>query len=197
VDCSRSDEETIKRWIYLTCKKEGVFVDGVSCGKLAAYCTYDMARISKETEKLLCYLTATEQTRLTDEIIDNLVYPDAEYKIYELSGALAKKNYNEFMKIIKELSVKGFNETSLLSSLASYFRTLYETSLLSGSDRDVAAAMGIKEYAAKKNREQCAKFKKGDLLLIYESIYGAISDIKSGKLTPPSALKWVTARLFF
>ena len=59
VDCSRSDEETIKRWIYLTCKKEGVFVDGVSCGKLAAYCTYDMARISKETEKLLCYLTAT------------------------------------------------------------------------------------------------------------------------------------------
>ena len=101
------------------------------------------------------------------------------------------------MKIIKELSVKGFNETSLLSSLASYFRTLYETSLLSGSDRDVAAALGIKEYAAKKNREQCSKFKRGDLLLIYESIYGAISDIKSGKLTPPSALKWVTARLFF
>ncbi len=197
VDCGKADEETIKKWIYVTCKREGVFTDGVTCGKLAAYCTCDMSRVSKETEKLLCYCQATEVTRLTDEIVDALVYPDAEYKIYELANAISRKNYSAFMTIMKDLQTKGFNETSLLSSLASYFRGLYETSLCVGSDKEVAATLGIKEYAAKKNREQAVKFGKTALKALYEDVYGAISGIKCGKLTPQSALKLVTAKLFF
>ena len=196
VDCSKSDEETIKRWIYLTAKKAGVYADGVTCGKLAAYCNYDMSRISKETEKLLCYCEATESTRITDETVDALVYPDTEYKFYELTNAISRKNYSAYVKILSELSVKGNNETQLLSSMSSYFRNLYECSLLK-SDRDAATVLGIKEFAAKKNREQAAKFPKGELLRLYNEVYGAISDVKCGKLTPAGALKTVTARLFF
>ncbi len=157
----------------------------------------DMARIANETEKLLCYCTAENITRLTDEIVDMLVYPDSEYKIYELANALSRKNYSSFIKIVKELSTKGFNETSLLSSLASYFRGLYECLVMHGSEREIATALGIKEYAVKKNREQALKFEKGELLRLYDGIYGAISEIKCGKATPQSALKAVTAKLFF
>lgn len=197
VDCSRSDEETIKRWIHGTCKRAGLYVDGVTCGKLASYCVYDMARVAQETEKLLGYCAAVGATRLTDEIVEELVYPDAEYKIFELANALARKNYSTYMRVIKDLSTRGFNETSLLSSLASYFKGLYETSLCKGSDQEVAIALGIKEYAARKNREQAAKFGKRRLLQLYNDVYGAISDVKCGVLTPASALKAVTARLFF
>ena len=49
VDCARADEETIKKWIYVTCKREGVFADGITCGKLASYCVFDMSRIAMET----------------------------------------------------------------------------------------------------------------------------------------------------
>ena len=197
VDCARSDEETIKKWIYVTCKRAGVYADGITCGKLASYCVFDMARIAMETEKLLGYCAATGLDRLTDETVEALVYPDSEYKIYELANALARKNYSAFMKIVKDLSTRGFNETSLLSSLANYFKGLYETSVSKGSDKEVAAALGIKEYAARKNREQAAKFSKAELLSLYEGVYGAISDIKCGVLTPDAALKTVTARLFF
>lgn len=197
VDCARSDEETIKKWIYGTCKRAGVYADGVTCGKLANYCVYDMARIAQETEKLLGYCVAVGEQRLTDELVDELVYPDAEYKIYELANALARKNYSTYMRVIKDLSTRGFNETSLLSSLASYFKGLYETSLCKGSDQDVATALGIKEYAARKNREQAAKFGKELLLELYNATYGAISAIKCGEITPASALKTVTAKLFF
>ena len=197
VDCSRSDEETIKKWIYVTCKRAGVYADGITCGKLASYCVFDMSRIAMETEKLLGYCAATGKERLTDEIVDGLVYPDSEYKIYELANALARKNYSEYMKVIKDLSTRGFNETSLLSSLASYFKGLYEVSLCRGGDKEVATALGIKEYAAKKNREQAAKFAKGELLALYSGVYQAISDIKCGVLTPSAALKTVTAKLFF
>lgn len=197
VDCSKSDEETIKKWIFLTCKREGVMADGITCGKLAAYCVFDMARISKETEKLLTYCLASGATRLTDDIVEELVYPDSEYKIYELANALSKKNYSEYMKILNDLSTQGFNETTLLSALASYFRGLYEVSLARGSDQEIAALLGMKEYAVKKNREQAAKFKKAELLSLYEAVYSAISRIKCGELTAPSALKAVTAKLFF
>ena len=197
VDCARADEETIKKWIYVTCKREGVYADGITCGKIASYCIFDMSRISKETEKLIGYCKASGIDRLTDEIVDGLVYPDSEYKIYELANALARKNYSEYMKITADLSTRGFNEISLLSSLASYFKGLYEASECKGSDKEVAAALGIKEYAAKKNREQAAKFTKEELLNLYNAVYGAISAIKCGELTPASALKTVTARLFF
>lgn len=197
VDCSRADKETIKRWIYLTCKKSGIYADGVTCDKLAAYCIYDMSRIASETEKLLLYMQSTGQTRLTDEIVEFLVYPDSEYKIFELTAALSRKNYSEFMKIINDLSVKGYNETALLSTLVSYFRNLYETSLLQGSDKEVATVLGVPEFVAQKNREQAAKFSKGALEKIYQTVYRAVSDIKCGVLTPSAALKMVIARLFF
>ena len=197
VDCARSDEETIKKWIVITCKRAGVYTDGITAGKLASYCVYDMARIANETEKLLGYCEAAKIERLTDEIVDGLVYPDSEYKIYELANALSRKNYSAYMKVLKDLSTRGFNETLLLSSLASYFKNLYETSLCRGGDKEVAAALGIKEYAARKNREQAAKFGKEKLLELYDAVYGAISSIKCGEIAPASALKAVTAKLFF
>ena len=197
VDCSRSDEETIKRWIYLTCKKAGVYADGITCGKLASYCIFDMSRIAKETEKLLTYCEVKGETKLTDELVDALVYPDSDYKIYELANAIARKNYSAFMKVAKDLSVQGYNENALLSALTSYFKGLYETSLCRGSDREVAATLGIKEYAAKKNREQAAKFTKEELFGLYETLYNAVNGMRGGQLSPDGAMKMVTMRLFF
>lgn len=197
VDCGKSDEETIKKWIYLTCKKEGVYADGVTCGKLASYCVLDMARVSKETEKLLCYCLAQGVSTLTDEIVDALVYPDAEYKMYELSNAIARKNYSEFMNISLDLASKGYNELSILSALSAYYKDLYEVTLLRGSDREIANVLGLKEFAVKKRREQANALGKDKLLQTYEGLYTAISCIKSGKMTPESALKTATLRLFF
>ena len=156
-----------------------------------------MSRVSKETEKLLCYCKAKGVDRLTDELVDALVYPDSEYKTYELANAIARRNYSEFMKIVADLSTKGFNELALLSSLASYFQKLYEVSLMRGSDKEIALALGMKEFAVKKNREQVAKFGRGEVFRCFEEIYGAISSVKCGKLTPHAALKTVTVRLFF
>ena len=197
VDCGRSDEETIKRWIAITCKRAGIYADGITCGKIASYCVNDMSRISKETEKLVAYCTAQGEERLTDAIVEGLVYPDSDYKIYELANALARKNYSEYMKIVRDLTTRGFNEAALLSALVSYFKGLYETSLCKGGDKEVAATLGIKEYAAKKNREQAAKFTKEELLATYQAVFDAVSGIKGGMLTPAGAFKMVTARLFF
>ena len=197
VDCGRSDEETVKKWIFVTCKRAGVYADGIVCGKIFSYCIGDMSRISKETEKLLIYCEAKGLTKLTDEVVDEIVYPDSEYKIYELSSAVSRKNYGEYVKIMRELSSKGFDEAALLATLAAHFKGLYEVSQMRGGDREIAAALGMKEFSVKKNREQAAKFGKEKLLYLYESVFAAISGFKCGELTQSAALKLVTAKIFF
>ena len=197
VDCARADEETIRKWIYLTCKKEGVYIDGASCERLTAYCVSDMSRVSKETEKLLCYCQAKSVTHLTDEIIDMLVYPDSEYKIYELATALAKRNYGAFIKISEELSTKGFTEHAQLSSLVGYFKNVYDCSLLPGTEKEIASALGLREYGVKKNREHAKQLGAKNTLYLYETTYTAMSNIKCGKRTPQSAMQEVIAQLFY
>lgn len=197
VDCGRANEETVKKWIYVTAKRAGVYADAVTCGKIAAYCTADMSRIEKETEKLLTYARGTGADRITDEMVDEVVYPDSEYKIYELANALSRKNYSSYMRILKELSSKGFDELSLLSSLVYHFKGLYEVSVTRGTDREVASALGLREYAVKKNREQAQKLGKAEVLRCYRRVNEAIGAVKSGELTPASALEKVTAGLVF
>ncbi|MBQ8884844.1 MAG: DNA polymerase III subunit delta [Clostridia bacterium] len=197
VDCGRADEETIKKWIYVTAKRAGLYIDGVTCGKLVAYCTLDMARVAKETEKLITYARATGSDRITDETVDEVVYPDSEYKIYELATALSRKNYSAYMRILKELLTKGFDELSLLSSLVYHFKGLYEVVVSRGTDREIATALGMKEYAVRKSREQAQKLGKAEVLRCYRLVNGAIGAVKSGELTPPSALDKVTASLLF
>lgn len=197
VDCARADEESVKKWIYVTAKRAGVYVDGVTCGKLASYCTTDMSRISKETEKLLTYCTCNGLNRITDELVDEIVYPDAEYKIYELSGALSRKNYTSFVKIANDLQAKGFDELALLSSLCYHFRDLYDCATTKGTNAEAAAALSMREFAVKKNREQTAKLGTSEALKCYRLLYEKISAVKSGACTPPSAWKTTVAQLFF
>jgi hypothetical protein len=66
-----------------------------------------------------------------------------------------------------------------------------------GSDGEIAVALGTKEYAVKKSREQAAKFTKENILEYYNTVYEAISALKCGEITPQGALKAVTAKLFF
>lgn len=196
VDCNRSDEETLKKWIHLTCKRAGVFIDGLTCGLLAAYCLCDMSRVSKETEKLLTICEARGETRITDEMVAENVYPDAEYKIYQLANAILAKNYAEYIKILEDLSAKNYDAVSLLSSLASAFKTLYDVTTTKGSDKEVATALSLNEYAVKKNRTMAAKMDKDGIWTTYQDLYESICQIKCGEITPQSALKLTTVRLF-
>lgn len=197
VDCSRADPETIKKWIYLTCKKEGVFADGITSGKIAEYCVLDMSRIAKETEKLLVYCKVKNIQTLTDELVDEVVYPDSEYKIFELSTAVLRQNYGGYAKILNELLTKGFDELSLLSSLSYAFKTAYEVSSTKGSDKEIASALSLNEYVVKKNREQAARFGREAVYAVYQRIYDAVCRVKSGELSPAGALNAVTSAIFF
>jgi DNA polymerase III delta subunit len=148
-------------------------------------------------EKLLTVVLANGEKRISDELVDDIVYPDTEYKIYELSNALSSKNYTQFMKIATELKGKGYDELSLLSNLCFHFRDVYDVAKSVGTDKEVANALNMREYAVKKNRMIASKIGAEKVGEYYQMVFDAITGIKSGGYTPSSAWQLVVGRLFF
>jgi DNA polymerase III delta subunit len=193
VDCAKTDGETVTKWAYLTFKRAGIAAQVDACEAIAAYCLNDMARVSVEVEKLIEYSSGT----ISKADVDEMVFKDADYRVYEMTGALARKNYNLFTQVMYDLLSKSYDENFILASLLSYFKNLLTITESNMSDKQLADALKMKEYGVKKSREQADAIGKKRLLDFVQTIYSLIADIKSGKLTPVGALSIATQKVFF
>lgn len=194
VDCGKAEPESVVRWAYIRFKRAGIVCSTAACENLAAYCVYNMSRVSVEVQKLIDYKGSGE---LTMAEIDNLVYKDADYRIYEMTNAVSRRDFTKYCIISADLKSKGFDEISILNGLFSYFRTLLSASSSPLSDSQYARENGLKEYAVKKNREQAYMIGEDSLQSYVNLIYKSISEVKSGLITPVSALQICENTIFF
>ena len=194
VDCNRADEEQVARWIFVTLKRGGVQADSSLCVTIARWCLCNMSRVSLEVEKILIYKGGGV---LTEEEAEELVYKDADYRIYEMTGAVASKNYTQFMLAAQELTSKGMDEISVLNSLFSYLRNIVTAATFKGSDSELSNILGMKEYGVKRGREQARAMGVERAKTLAGNIYAAIADVKCGLLTADSAYKMVCSQIFF
>lgn len=194
VDCNRAELDTVTKWAYLTLKRAGITAATATCEAIASYCLCDMARVSVEVEKLIVYKGSGELTR---EEVDALVYKDADFRMYELNNAAAAGNYTKFCVIADELVQKSGDEAYLLSGLFNYFKNLLTISETGGTNAELALLLKMKEYGVKKGREYADIMGAERLKNLVAYIYGAISDMKSGRITPQSAFQSVENAIFF
>ena len=195
VDCGKADEETVLRWIYTQFRRAGVRADTDCCERVMHYCLGDMSRIAGETEKLIAY--AGQGGAVSPEDVDAVVYKDAEYKTYEMTGAFGAGNYAKFLSVQRELMEKGADEGAVLNALCAYLRNLLEILLLKKSDAETARTLGMNEYAVKMSRRQANAVGAARGRACWEYGYAAISGVRSGELTAPAALLKVNAQLFY
>ena len=141
VDCNRLDKNSAIKWIESYCNKRGVDVDRLCCDRIATYCLNDMARIAVETQKLLDY------GKIDLDSINLLVHRDAEYVVYDLSGAIADKNAERALSIYRGLLARGEDERGLFGLLYSFYRRVYYVKTSDFSSDDVAAYLGVKSGA--------------------------------------------------
>lgn len=194
VDCGKAEPESVARWAYISFKRAGIVCSAASCENLAAYCVYNMSRVAVEVQKLIDYKGSGE---LTMAEIDDLVYKDADYRIYEMTNAVARRDFSKYCTISADLKSKGYDEISILNGLFSYFRTLLSAISSPLSDSFYASENGMKEFAVKKNREQADMIGASNLENYLNLIYKSIAEVKIGLLTPVSALQVCENALFF
>ena len=196
VDCGKADEETVTKWVYLTLKRAGVTASVETCALVARYCLCNMSRVALETEKIIDY-KGNDKSELTKDEAEALVYKEADYRIYEMTNAVARRDFGKFLSVQSELCRKNGDETALLSGLFSYFKNLLTAVASDMSDAELAKLLKMKEYGAKKTREQARAIGYGKLKNYVTYLYSAVSDIKSGITAPWIALENVNNKIFF
>lgn len=194
VDCNKTDEETVAKWAYLTMKRAGVPSTVEACEAIAQYCLCDMARVSREVEKLIEW---SKGAQVTKAAVDELVYKDADFRVYQMTNAVSRKDYSTFAEICYDLLSKGFDENALLASLLNYFKNLLFISCSNASDKELSATTKMTEYGVKKSREQARAIGKDRLMELVGSLYSYVSSFRGGLITAEGALSSAVARIFF
>lgn len=195
VDCARAGEETLQKWLFSLQRRAGLVPEADAVGLMVRYCALNAARLKTETEKLKCLLG--EGGRVTRQVVEEHIERDVEYKIYELTQAASRKNFNAFSQILNDLLRKGYDENAVLSALASHFKTLAEIEGMRGSDASVAKTLGMNAYAVQKDRELLSLFPKGRAQRLYLEIYTLLCNMRSGLCTKSGALTAARAKIFF
>lgn len=194
VDCGKADVDTVSKWVYITLRRAGINTTTACCECVAEYCLCDMARVSVEVQKLIDY---KKEGTLTREEVDELVFKDADYRIYELTGAAARRDFTKFCEIADELQKKAGDEVFLLNGLFNYFKNLLTILSSRESDSELSKLLKMKEYGVKKSREQAERIGQNRLEVWVDYIYSRIADMKCGKITPQSAVQTVQNAIFF
>ncbi len=195
VDCAKEDEPMLSKWVFGMCKRAGIVADGDAAVLLVRFCNYDAARMALELNKLALLLGPGG--RMTRAVVEENVAKDVEYKLFELTDAVARKNQTDFCVILSDLLEKGYDESAVLSVLTNYFGTLREVSNMKGSDEDVAKALGMKRYPVQKNREAAAAMGAARVDEMYLACYRLGADMRSGLIGKSGALSAAVAKIFF
>ncbi len=180
VDCKKADLSLLVKWIKAETSKFNVSIDGQTAQTLAEYCLSDMTRIETETKKLVSYVGDGGTISKSD--LDDMVARDTDYKIYEMTDYIAKKKFDLALNVIKDMSLKGESGQRVLSSVYNYFRKLLHAGISGKTSGELATALGVKEYPAKKLLEQAKSFKKKSLKNAVDRLTDADFSIKSGKV---------------
>ena len=153
VDCNKLDKQSIIKWIVSLGRRKHVAIDNLCADRIASYCLQDMSRVAVETQKLIDY------GEVTLESIEMLVHKDAEYAIFDLSGAIANKNASRAMEIYRGLVARGEEPRALFALIYNFYRRVYYVKTSSFSTEEIAAYLGVKPASVGFARETAERYK--------------------------------------
>lgn len=189
VECSKQDTALLVRWIKAECNKANVSIDGESAKLIADYCLSDMTRIETETKKLISY--AINDGEITKRVVEEMVARDNEFKIYELTDYIGKKKFDMALFVIKDMLSKGESMQRIMVSVYNYYRRLLLVAISNKTVGELATALNIKEFAARKTKEQSLMFTKRALKSAVDVLTDCDFRIKSG-LADADDVAWLT-----
>lgn len=148
VDCDRLKRPELVAYVEKLFGRAGIDRDAVQ--KLVDYTELNMAKISTEREKLLCY---AEGRRVTAEDVEFLVSESIDLQVYIFVNSVVAGKKAQAYKDLTKLMRRGESKSLILASLIKQYRRLLYSALSPLPDAELAKLFGVKEYAIKKCRE--------------------------------------------
>ncbi len=185
VDCNKLSREEVSKWVKARVAHKKRTVSQAVATAVADFCLLDMSRVYTETEKLLSYAAEGEEITLAD--VNMLVNKDAEYVVYDLSNSIGAKDKGKTLNLLDQMLQSGQKPKDLFRMLYRFYRRLFYVSITKGEKNEIAANLGVKEYAltmslnTAKLHTPVGLKKAMDIFYSYES-RGAVGNIKGEEL---------------
>ncbi len=184
VDCNRLDEKFLINWVGTTIIKAGCQIGNLAAGKIVEYCNRDMNRISAEVDKLISYANGGS---ITVETVEEMIAPDLEFKVFELSEAIAQKNKDRAVNLAQKMLEGSNAETKIFGLIFSHFRRLLHISLNPQSDT-LASDLNTPEFVIKKSIKLLSSYSPRRLKLIVDKLHALDFVIKNNATYAKNAI---------
>lgn len=183
VDCNRLEKSYLEGWVVRKAASQKISVSQKAASLLVEYCNRDMNSVYNELVKLMDYAEGA----IDESDVKELVSPQIEYKVFELSEAIAEKNADKAVELVNIMLAENNSSVSLMGMLFNHFRRLLFVSLNPKSDT-LSSDLKVKEYAVKVALRQAAKFSPRRLKAVFDRLNSLDAGVKAGKISDKNAL---------
>jgi len=190
--------QKLKIWAKKEFTKHKCKIGEKTLEKLIEFIGSDLWRFSNEIKKLATFKSEIPtSSRMLDEIgikeedVELLVKPKIETDIFKTIDFLASKNKKKALELIKKHLEKGDHPLYLLSMINYQFRNLLIIKDLIEKNLPyylIIKKTQLKPFVVRKSYQQASKFTFPELKKIYQKIFQADLNIKTGKIKPEVAL---------
>lgn len=170
-------------------EKQNKQIENINIKKLCDYCLNNLTRINLEIKKICDYMQS--QTEVSGEIIDLLVFKDMEQQVFALTDALGYKNKTKALSTVNQMLSSGESPIKILGLINGQFRRMMFAKINKGSNQELANALGCKEYAITKAKEQANRFSASSLKKVLNLLLETDFNIKDGQMAQENALYYL------
>ena len=184
IDCNGISRDVAIKLLTIEAKKFGKTISIDAINMILDYTNNDLMYALNEINKLANF--SSGQIEIRD--VELLTAKTLDYKIYELTEALARKNVARVYEILNDLKHKKNGYQGIIALIYSHFRRLLHISISKLSTLEYADIFGVKEYAIKKSIEQAKMFTPKKLKEINDKCMDLEYQIKTSQITPINAV---------
>ncbi|MGN0362013.1 MAG: DNA polymerase III subunit delta [Bilifractor sp.] len=176
-------EETLTRWVLNAMTKAGKKITRESMHHFLEITGTDMANISSELEKLLCYTMGREVITTAD--IDAICAPQVSNQIFAMIRSVAEHQQKKALDYYYDLLALKEPPMRILYLLARQYNQLLQVKTLSADgfpNREIASKTGMPPFAVSRTLTLCRNYPVPRLEKILKDFVQAEEDVKTGKL---------------
>jgi DNA polymerase-3 subunit delta len=180
--------ERLKHWVKKEFEKYGCQIEDNALEKLIEFAGNDLWQLSNEIKKLVNY---KQNKKIEAKDIEILVKPKIETDIFKTIDSIAAKNKRQALILLHRHLEKGDSPIYLLSMINFQFRNLLIIRDLIEKNQpyySILKKSKLNPFVVKKSYQQANRFTLQELKKIYHKIFEVDRDIKTGRLSPETAL---------
>lgn len=177
----------IRNWVEKECQTMGLEIEPMAKEALFNYFGNDLWQLENEISKLANY--SQEKIVLAD--VKKLCRPVENLDIFKTIEAIAKKEKSRALNLTYKHLKAGESPFYIISMLSDTFKKMIAVKELADNKcdyRNIAKITGYHPFVLSKIYAQSQEFDLQDLKKIYNKIFKADFEMKTGRVEPPVAL---------